>query len=314
MRESVIPKSGSGEITRVTAGRQMTVDETKVGLQRVLDALTTDATDHTPDAVDTPPDQMPAPENAIELWYQPKIDIKQRCLAGAEAFVRIGDAAPPADLAEDDCAHLIEQALLATLRDWSIFDEAGFNLRLSLDVPVHLLDRLPIERLVTENRPKAEYWPGLMIEVAEDQFVRDIRRSQEIAAKLRVSGITVAIDNFGAGYSSFSRLREISFAELKLNASFVKGCAVDPTNGALCQTAIDLAHRFGSAAVAEGIETVADLQAMQIMGCDFGQGPLIAPPMPKADFLAMLQKRMNRRAPAAAEPVEDAAPPAAASA
>jgi EAL domain-containing protein (putative c-di-GMP-specific phosphodiesterase class I) len=144
--------------------------------------------------------------------------------------------------------------------------------------------------------------------------VRDIRRSQEIAAKLRVSGISVAIDDFGAGFSSFSSLRELSFAELKLNYSFVKGCAGDPTNAAICQTAIDLAHRFGSAAVAEGIESVADLQAMQIMGCDFGQGHLIAPPMPKDDFMALLQQRMNKPRP---KPPADQAgehPPAAASA
>jgi EAL domain-containing protein (putative c-di-GMP-specific phosphodiesterase class I) len=209
-------------------------------------------------------------------------------------------------------ARLTEHALLTVLRDWTVFDEAGFNLRLAINVPVNLLDRLPIAQIVGENRPQAAYWPGLIVEVTEDQIVRDIRRSQEIAAKLRVSGISVAIDDFGAGFSSFSSLRELSFAELKLNSSFIKGCAGDPTNAAICQTAIDLAHRFGSAAVAEGIETVADLQAMQIMGCDFGQGHLIAPPMPQADFMALLQQRMNKpRQKPAVEGAGDAAPAAA---
>ena len=71
--------------------------------------------------------------------------------------------------------------------------------------------------------------------------------------------------------------------------------------------------RFGVGC--EGIETVADLQAMQIMGCDFGQGNLIAPPMPQADFMALLQQRMNKPRPKAA-PAEGAgdAGPAAASA
>jgi EAL domain-containing protein (putative c-di-GMP-specific phosphodiesterase class I) len=206
-------------------------------------------------------------------------------------------------VSDDVMARLTEHALLTVLRDWTIFDAAGFNLRLAINVPVHLLDRLPIAKIVTENRPKAEYWPGLIVEVSEDQIVRDIRRSQEIAAALRVSGITVAIDDFGAGYSSFSSLRELSFAELKINYSFVTGCAAEPTNAAICQTAIDLAHRFGSAAVAEGIESVADLQAMQVMGCDFGQGHLIAPPMPTKEFMALLQQRMNKpRAPQPAPP------------
>ncbi|HEY4920511.1 MAG TPA: EAL domain-containing protein [Xanthobacteraceae bacterium] len=307
----------------------MAIDDTKAGLERVLAALTADEPPPAVASFATPPATGPLDEalreTRLELWYQPKIDIKQRCLAGAEALARIRDPDKgvllPASflpgVSDDVLARLTEHALLTVLRDWSIFDEAGFNLRLAINVPVHLLDRLPIEKIVTENRPKAEYWPGLIVEVTEDQIVRDIRRSQEIAAKLRVSGISVAIDDFGAGYSSFSSLRELSFAELKLNHSFVKGCASDPTNAAICQTAIDLAHRFGSAAVAEGIETIADLQAMQIMGCDFGQGHLIAPPMPKQEFMALLQQRMNKPKAKPAEPVdetpsaEEAAPTAA---
>jgi len=306
----------------------MSVDETNASLQRVLDALIDN--DHKPARPPAPPaDDFALTDHLdealrdarLELWYQPKIDIKQRCLAGAEALARIrhperGVMLPASFLpgvSEDVMARLTEHALLTVLRDWTVFDEAGFNLRLAINVPVNLLDRLPISTIVTENRPKPDYWPGLIVEVTEDQIVRDIRRSQEIAAKLRVSGISVAIDDFGAGFSSFSSLRELSFAELKLNYSFVKGCAGDPTNAAICQTAIDLAHRFGSAAVAEGIESVADLQAMQIMGCDFGQGHLIAPPMPKDDFMALLQQRMNKPRPKPAEPVGEA-PPAAASA
>ena len=86
----------------------------------------------------------------------------------------------------------------------------------------------------------------------------------KVAEQLRGSGIKIAIDDFGAGYSSFSSLRELPFIEFKLDESFVKNCATDATNAAICQTAIDLAHRFGSAAVAEGIETAADLQALMV--------------------------------------------------
>jgi EAL domain-containing protein (putative c-di-GMP-specific phosphodiesterase class I) len=146
-----------------------------------------------------------------------------------------------------------------------------------------------------------------MVEVTEDQIVRDIKRAQAIADALRGSGIAVSIDDFGAGYSSFSSLRELAFAEIKLNHSFVKDCATDATNAAICQTAIDLAHRFGSVAVAEGIESLADLQALQIMGCDFGQGVLLAPPMPKDRFLGLLQQRTAKPKPSA-EPVGPAGP------
>jgi EAL domain-containing protein (putative c-di-GMP-specific phosphodiesterase class I) len=240
--------------------------------------------------------------NWFEIWYQPKIDLKRKCLAGAEALARIrhpefgvlqpGNFLPEVD--ENSVAELAQQALLATLLDWTMFEEAGFNLHLAVNVPVNVLFKLPIPRLVTEYRPKSERWPGLILEVTEDRIVRDAALADEIATQLRVSGITIALDEFGAGYSSFSSLRALPFAELKIDESFVTGCATDAANAAICQTAIDLAHRFGSAAVAEGVESSADLQTLMVMGCDFGQGPLIAPPMPKQRFLELLRQRVNK--------------------
>src|SRR5579864_4041219 len=238
----------------------------------------------------------------FEIWYQPKIDLKRKCLAGAEALARIrhpelgvllpGNFLPEVD--EQSVAELAQHALVATLCDWSMFEDAGFNLHLAINVPVGVLSKLPIAKLVDEYRPKSERWPGLIVEVTEDQIVRDIALARDIAGQLQVSGIQIAIDDFGAGYSSFSSLRELPFAELKVDRSFVMGCSTDATNAAICQTAIDLAHRFGSAAVAEGIETQPDLQALMVMGCDFGQGVLIAPPMPKERFLELLRSRMNK--------------------
>jgi EAL domain-containing protein (putative c-di-GMP-specific phosphodiesterase class I) len=254
--------------------------------------------------------------NWFEIWYQPKIDLKRKCLAGAEALARIhhpqlGILLPSSflpDVDEASIGELAQHALLATLCDWTMFDEAGFNLHLAINVPVGVLLRMPVAALVDEYRPEAEHWPGLIREITEGQIVRDIALANKIATQLRGVGITIAIDDFGAGYSSFASLRDLPFAELKIGRSFVRDCAVDATNAAICQTAIDLAHRFGSAAVAEGVESQADLQALMVMGCDFGQGILIAPPMPKERFLELLRQRMNRprgaSAPSAAEPAD----------
>jgi len=273
-----------------------------------------------------PPAPAPAPSRVaveealrndwLEIWYQPKIDLRRKCLAGAEALARIrhpqfgllwpGSFLPGVD--DDSLAQLAEHALVTTLRNWTSFADAGVNLHLSINVPASALSRLPIATLVAENRPQVDTWPGLILEVTEDQIVRDIATAQKVAPALKGCGVTIAIDDFGAGYSSFSSLRDLPFAELKVDSTFVKDCATDATNAAICQTAIDLAHRFGSMAVAEGIESMADLQALAVMGCDFGQGVLVAPPMPKDRFLELLRQRLNR--PARAE--ADAAPRAAA--
>ena len=253
--------------------------------------------------------------NWLEIWYQPKIDLKRKCLAGAEALARIrhpqeGMLWPESFLPgidEASLAHLTEHALLTTLRNWTIFADAGFNLHLAINVPASALSKIPIAEIVAQNRPQSESWPGLILEVTEDQIVRDIAQAQKIATELKASGVTIAIDDFGAGYSSFSSLRELPFAEIKLDDQFVKNCATDATNAAICQTAIDLAHRFGSVAVAEGIESMTDLQALIVMGCDFGQGVLVAPPMPKERFLELLRQRNNKPRPQAEAPVVQAA-------
>jgi EAL domain-containing protein (putative c-di-GMP-specific phosphodiesterase class I) len=241
-------------------------------------------------------------ENWLDVWYQPKIDLRRKCLAGAEALVRMHHPQAgllwPEDylplLDEAGLIKLAEHTLRTALRHWTNFADAGFDLRLAINVPATLLPKLAIKDIVTAQKVETATWPGLILEVSEDQIVRDIAATRAIAEDLKAHRIAVAIDDFGAGYSSLSSLREVPFTELKIHHSFIKNCAVDVTNAAICQTAIDLAHRFGSMAVAEGIDSIADLQALMVMGCDYGQGALVAPPMPKERFLEALRQHMNR--------------------
>jgi EAL domain-containing protein (putative c-di-GMP-specific phosphodiesterase class I) len=222
----------------------------------------------------------------LDIWYQPKIDLRRKCLAGAEAFTYMHHAQAgllrPEDISgalnEDGMTRLTEHALVTVLQHWTEFFAAGFKMRISVNVPATALSMLSINALITTHRPQSDSWSGLILEMTEDQIVRDVELTQHIANELKAGGIALAIDEFGAGYSSFSNLRGLPFAELKLHKSFVRNCAIDVTNAAICQTAIDLAHRLGSAAVAVGIESAADLQSVTVMGCDIGQGLLLAPP------------------------------------
>jgi len=263
----------------------------------------------------TPADSMSGPVNRqvafsdalrnkwFEIWYQPKIDLKRKRLAGAEALARVRHpqlgVLPPANFlpSGDDksAAELAQQSLLATLFDWTTFEEAGFNLHLSISVPLSVLFKLPIPRLVAQYRPHSKRWPGLILEVKADDIARNAHLSKEIATQLRVGGISIAIDDFGAGFTSLASLRDLPFAEIKIDQSLVSGCATDAANAALCQTVIDLAHRFGGVAVADGVEKTSDLEALTAIGCDYGQGVSIAPPMPKSRFLDLLRARMSNK-------------------
>lgn len=241
-------------------------------------------------------------ERWLEFWYQPKIDLRRKRLAGAEALACVnhpqhGLLWPEAFLPmldEQELAQLAAHGVQTALRDWEEFAAAGFKLRLAVSLPACALREVPIALLVGERRPQSADWPGLILGVSEDQIVRDVALAQSLAPDLKAAGVRISIDDFGAGYSSFSSLRDLPFDELKIDVSFVKNCATDPDNAAICQTAIDLAHRFGSTAVAEGIESMADLQALVAMGCDFGQGMMIAAPMPKVHFLSLLCERADR--------------------
>jgi EAL domain-containing protein (putative c-di-GMP-specific phosphodiesterase class I) len=247
--------------------------------------------------------QAPAPRvdlrealdrNWLEIWYQPKLAVHGQSLAGAEGLARVrhpqhGVVLPATFIPQassDDLAALAEHSLHAALRDASEFAHAGQMMCLAINMPVESLMRLPIAAIVRDAHPTPSSWPGIIIEVTEDQVIRDIPAAHEIATQLRIYQIGLALDDFGSGYSSLARLKELPFAELKLDRSFVTGCSINADNAALCRTSIELAHRFGCVAVAEGVETAGDLATIRRVGCDLAQGFLFARAMPKAALIA----------------------------
>ena len=238
-------------------------------------------------------------KNWIEFWYQPKIDLRKKQLAGAEAFARArhpdhGMVLPGAFMPGANEASLIklsEMAITNALKAGLNFSKLGINLRIAVNVPVPVLIKLPIVDMVKEYRPTAEGWSGLIIDVTEEQIVTDLALATELTKKLERSNVRLAIDDFGRGYSSLVRLKELPFAELKLDRVFVTDCGTDKVNAPLCKTVIDLAHNFGSTAVAIGIEKASDAVALMSMGCDYGQGFLLGQPMPEERFVSLLRQR-----------------------
>jgi EAL domain-containing protein (putative c-di-GMP-specific phosphodiesterase class I) len=238
--------------------------------------------------------------NWLEFWYQPKIDLRSKRLVGAEALVRArrpdGSLISPAvflpGAKEDDMLALTERVILAALRDFEDCAVHGASIKLSVNVPVSAFVKLPIARMLREQRPPAHNWPGLILEVTEDEIVHDLKIANAVADELRGLNCTLALDDFGAGYSSLARLRQLPFSELKIDRSYVTNCHADKVNAGLCETIVELAKRFELKTVAEGIETVHECHKLQGLGCDIGQGYLFAKPMPKAEFLAALSRRL----------------------
>jgi EAL domain-containing protein (putative c-di-GMP-specific phosphodiesterase class I) len=236
----------------------------------------------------------------FELWYQPKIDLRAKRLVGAEALVRarrrdgslISPGAFLPGAAETDMLALTERVILTALRDFEDCAAQGATLKLSVNVPASAFVKLPIAQMLREERPKTGNWPGLILEVTEDEAMHDLKIANEVADELRVLNCSLALDDFGTGHSSLARLRQLPFSELKIDRSYVTNCHIDKVNAGLCETIVELAKRFDLKTVAEGIETTHESHKLQGIGCDIGQGYLFAKPMPKEAFVALLGRRM----------------------
>jgi EAL domain-containing protein (putative c-di-GMP-specific phosphodiesterase class I) len=173
-------------------------------------------------------------------------------------------------------------------------------------MPVNCVVKLRVGEIVREYRPQSPDWPGLIIDVDEEQIVSVLELANELNQKLAEFNVKLAIDNFGKSYSTLTKLKELPFAETKLDRSFVAGCGTDKVHAPVCKTVIDLAHGFGALAVAVGLERASDAMALVNMGCDIGQGFLFGQPMPEQRFIALLKQRITVRAAA----VDAAAGPA----
>jgi EAL domain-containing protein (putative c-di-GMP-specific phosphodiesterase class I)/FixJ family two-component response regulator len=236
----------------------------------------------------------------LELWYQPKIDLKTLSVCGAEALLRghhpvHGPLAPRQLLppAGDPLYWPLSQFVISSaMADWALFAERGLPSRLAVNIPASVLNAPGFVNLVRKLLPTDPRFPGLIIEVTEDEIIRDPEWIKEVAAQLKLYSVRFSIDDFGSAYASLSRVTELPFIELKLDAPFVANCAANPLKWGVCQTVIDLAHRMRATVCAEGVETAEDLRCLMSLGCDTAQGFFFARPMPKQRFVeTMLGQR-----------------------
>jgi EAL domain-containing protein (putative c-di-GMP-specific phosphodiesterase class I)/ActR/RegA family two-component response regulator len=242
----------------------------------------------------------------LELWYQPKIDLKSRMLCGAEALIRLrhpvhGIVAPATFLpAPGDPLYrpLTDFIVETSMRDWENFAQHKMTNRLAINVPASVLQRPDFVSHLRKHLPHDPRFPGLIVEITEDEAINDPELAREVAVQLKLYNVHVSIDDFGSGYSSLARLKELPFAEVKLDRSFVNGCAHDRTKRAMCEAVVELAQRFHITSVAEGVETAEDLHVLTEIGYDVAQGYLFARPMVREDFIDLITSRaINKPSP-----------------
>ena len=194
------------------------------------------------------------------------------------------------DASRDDMIEVTDHVLTRVIRDSQALAKVGFDHKLSVNIPISYLVQGDPCRLVREAK-KDPRWPGLIFEITEDEALKDVLDVQMIATQCTLYSVVLSIDDFGAAYSSLSRLRDLPFKELKLDRSFVHQCSSDSTRRSICASVLALGAALGVNTVAEGVEDEADLRVLSELGCDQVQGFLFAKPMPLAELLRFIQGR-----------------------
>ncbi len=240
----------------------------------------------------------------VEFWYQPKVDMRRKQLAGAEVFARVrhpqhGILMPGSFMPGADEASLRDAGGTGA---WSTASRPASTSPSSASIcgsrSTSRSPRWSSCRSATSCGrivPRPTNWPGLILDLTEEQIVKEISLACDMSEKLAPHNVRLAIDDFGRAYAALTKVKELPFAEMKLDRSFVTDCGTDKVNAPICKTVIDLAHSFGASRSASASKRRPTLTALVSMGCDLGQGFLLGQPMPEERFISLLKQRANVR-------------------
>lgn len=228
--------------------------------------------------------------HAFELYYQPKVNMRTGQLVGVEALIRwhhpqqgllLPAAFMPALQGETLLIEVGEWVLDAALAQLGRWREQGLSIPISVNVDAaHLQHPHFMTQLKVALTRHPQLKPGeLELEILETSALDDIPTVSRLMRECRDIGIGFALDDFGTGYASLTYLRRLPAQLLKIDQSFVRNMLEDPEDLAILEGVLGLAKAFRRKVIAEGVETVAHGQVLLQLGCDWGQGLAIAPPM-----------------------------------
>lgn len=239
----------------------------------------------------------------FELHYQPKFDVADLRVRGAEALLRWrhpvhGLLAAGRFLPQVRAAALLDPLTLEVLH-LALADRRAHELRLplSLNLSAELLTNPHLAARLIDTVHTAGVAPGaLTFEVTEDAELLDIAAALRVLIKLRLHGFGLSLDDYGAGFASLLRLSCLPCTELKIDRALVHDAWARPHLLPLLRSAIGLAGELGIEAVAEGVETAADFDVLRSLGCHQVQGYHLARPMPAADLARLARDNRLRNA------------------
>lgn len=236
----------------------------------------------------------------LTVVYQPKMCLRTNRICSSEALVRWhksdGTTVPPSEfipLAEDfGLINILGQQVLRTVclqaREW--FDQGVLSGPIAVNLSPRQLKEPNFLQQLCETLEETRVKPSwIELEITENAVMENIDRALGLMKDIEQLGVPIAIDDFGTGYSSLSYIRDFPIRTLKIDTTFVRDLPTCSRAGAIAKTVLSLGHGLDLTVVAEGVETVEQLEFLREAGCNVAQGYLISRPLPPDKFLAWLK-------------------------
>lgn len=242
-----------------------------------------------------------------DIWvaFQPQYEIATNRLVGVEALARWthptrGPIPPDEFIVQAEKSQDIYRLTLfvmdQAIRSTAQLHARGFHIHMSVNLSATLLDHSDlvgtIRVMLTAHHLSPEW---LTIEITETAQIENSRQARQTLAQLRRAGIRLSIDDYGTGQSNLEYLTEIEADEIKIDKRFVMTMRDSQRNFEVVKSTIDLAHRLGATAVAEGIEDRETMKLLEGLGCDVGQGYHLGKPQLFSELSANLSLAPHSR-------------------
>jgi EAL domain-containing protein (putative c-di-GMP-specific phosphodiesterase class I)/ActR/RegA family two-component response regulator len=235
----------------------------------------------------------------MSLHYQPKVNLRSGLITGMEALARwqnpeLGQISPKEfiPIAEETgfIDQIVEWSLRTACARSKAWQDAGLPpLGVAANLSAQQFKQPGLAGMISGILDETGLDPRFLeLEITESVVMGDMDQALVILLKLKDMGIRLAMDDFGTGYSSLSYLKKFPFDKLKIDQSFVRDITSNPHNAAIARAVIAMAHGLRLKVIAEGVETIGQLEYLRSHGCDEMQGYYFSRPIPETEFANLI--------------------------